>query len=142
MLLSLIVVEIVRSHLSDTSNISTSWHQGLQDPELGPVLTSMLSDPARNWTVESLASVAQMSRSQFARRFRDLLRASPIEILTSVRMRAACDLLVAHHTQKETAKRVGYGSVSAFSVAFRRHLGMTPLQYRASLTHQSGSDSA
>ena len=91
---------------------------------------------------ESLAAVAQMSRSHFARRFRDLLQASPIEILTSMRMRAACDLLVANHTQKEIAKRVGYSSVSAFSVAFRRHFGMTPLQYHASVTPQGESDSA
>jgi AraC-like DNA-binding protein len=140
MLLSLIAVEVVRSHLNDHSISSTSWYRGLQDPELGPVLALMLLDPARNWTVESLATTGQMSRSQFARRFRDLLEASPIETLISMRMRAACDLLGAHYTQKETAKRVGYGSVSAFSVAFRRHLGMTPMQYCESLTHLSGSD--
>ena len=49
----------------------------------------MHRDPARSWTVESLAAEARMSRSAFAVRFKELVGESPLHYVTRWRMLVA-----------------------------------------------------
>lgn len=44
----------------------------LLHPRLGAVIQQMLEMPGHAWTVESLASIAHMSRASFAQLFRDV----------------------------------------------------------------------
>src|SRR4029079_12240058 len=52
-------------------------HQGgrgaLQDPQVGRAISLVHRDPARDWTVASLADDVAMSRSAFAARFTELV---------------------------------------------------------------------
>ena len=53
-----------------------------------------------------------------------------MEYLLAWRMEIAKDLLRREYLAvSEVADRVGYGSSSAFSVGFSRHVGATPSQY-------------
>jgi AraC-like DNA-binding protein len=130
-LLSLVYLQAVRTQVQSSDPIRPGWWRALRDAEIGPILAAMLRHPDRFWTVESLAAFGEMARSTFARRFRDVTGEAPIDVLTGVRMRVACRLL--RHSQlgiKEISRRAGYRSVSAFSVAFRRWSGVSPLEYR------------
>lgn len=107
------------------------WLVRTRDPFVGRVLDAIHDEPGRAWTVGDLATVAAMSRTVFAERFRELVGQSPATYLTGVRMAAAMehlgrgDLSVA-----ATAALLGYESEAGFSRAFRRHTGATPSAWR------------
>ena len=104
---------------------------GLFDPEIGSVVAAILDALARDWTVETLADVAGMSRSAFARKFRDLMGMAPIDFLVEIRMwQAARQLRQQASDMKTIARQAGYQSPAAFSVAFKRWSGETPSDYR------------
>ena len=82
-------------------------------------------------TVEALAKVSGMSRSSFFARFREMTGQSPVEAITSMRLRrAAADLLHTRRAVADIADAAGYGSVAAFTRAFARHAGTTPARWR------------
>ncbi|UPG92101.1 AraC family transcriptional regulator [Luteibacter aegosomaticola] len=103
----------------------------LADPRLGRALLAMLRDPAHEWTVESLAAQAAMSRATFARHFEAKGKQSPHEVLTLIRMHLAAELLRRGElTAAAVADRVGYRSESAFGKTFLRIMGTTPARFR------------
>jgi AraC-like DNA-binding protein len=104
--------------------------RGLSDPRLAPALRQMHGRLARAWTVAELAKTAALSRSAFFDRFTRSVGLPPMEYLLAWRMAVAKDLLCRHRLGlAEVAERVGYGSASAFSTAFSRHVGEPPSRY-------------
>lgn len=101
--------------------------RGLSDSRLAPALRRIHQDPSAGVSIETLAETSAMSRSAFFERFRREVGVAPKEYVTAWRMALAKDLLIRHETPLiEIATRIGYGSASAFSVAFTRHVGVTP----------------
>jgi AraC-like DNA-binding protein len=85
---------------------------------------------ARPWTVAQLAKEAALSRSAFFERFSRAVGVAPMAYLLAWRMALAKNLLRRKEGGvAEVAERVGYGSASAFSVAFTRHVGLPPTRY-------------
>ncbi len=104
--------------------------RGLADARLAAAMRHMHGDPARSWTVDQLAKKAALSRSAFFERFTRAVGLPPMEYLLAWRMAVAKDLLRGHDIRlAEVAERVGYGSASTFSTAFRRHVGQSPSGY-------------
>ncbi|MEW4453717.1 AraC family transcriptional regulator [Bremerella sp. JC817] len=134
LMLSVVVMEVIRERLQALPVESVGWIGALQDDDLAPVLLAMLSEPEYPWTVEKLASVGCMARSTFARRFREVVGQSPMDVLTSIRMRIATDLLQTSLGLKAVSRQSGYGSISAFTSAFRKRYGVTPAQFRTDPT--------
>lgn len=126
--LQLLLIEALRS---DAAGLETpGLLRGLADRHLGPAIRRMHANPARAWTVEDLASTAMLSRSVFFDRFQKQTGMAPMEYLLSWRMALAKDMLRRKEGgMKEIAKRIGYGSASAFSVAFSRFVGVAPSKY-------------
>jgi len=119
--------------LCDQDECSVSWLRALDDPALAPAVEAMLEHPENPHTVESLASKAYMSRSAFARRFRDSFGRPPHEYLRGIRLRHAAKLLkkTPHLPVLTVATRSGFSSRSQFSRAFRDSFGCSPSEYRA-----------
>ncbi|GGO53181.1 cupin [Streptomyces lasiicapitis] len=110
-----------------------AWYRALGDDVVGPALRALHEDPARPWTVASLAARAQVSRAAFARRFADLVGRPPMAYVTDWRMTLAAELLTEPGaTVASVAARVGYADGFGFSDAFKRTRGVTPSGYRAS----------
>jgi AraC-like DNA-binding protein len=66
----------------------------------------------------------------FYDRFQKQTGMAPMEYLLSWRMALAKDMLRRRDGgMKEIAGRIGYGSASAFSVAFSRFVGVAPSRY-------------
>jgi AraC-like DNA-binding protein len=87
------------------------------------------------WTVAQLAKEAALSRSAFFERFSRAVGVAPMEYLLRWRMAKAKNLLRRQQGNvADVAGQVGYGSASAFSVAFTRHVGMSPTRYASSPT--------
>ncbi|TBR36489.1 MULTISPECIES: cupin domain-containing protein [Dyella] len=105
----------------------------LSHPRLSAAILAMIRSPHENWTVETLAARANMSRATFARQFSEKGGMSPIDLLTTMRMQLACNLLSSTDLALATvAERIGYLSESAFTKAFRKRVGVTPSAYRRS----------
>lgn len=104
--------------------------RGLSDERLAVALRHMHEQPGRTWTVEALAKEAALSRSTFFERFQQALGMAPMAYLLAWRMALAKKLLRERVEDiAGIAQRVGYGSVSAFSVAFTRYTGRAPGRY-------------
>lgn len=113
--------------------------RGLADERLALSLRRLHADPARDWTIESLAREAALSRSAFYKRFRLALGMPPMEYLTAWRMALAKTYLDQEDLgMEEIAERVGYGSASAFSTAFTRFVGVPPSRYGAEQAQGQG----
>ncbi|GAA0925610.1 AraC family transcriptional regulator [Pseudonocardia zijingensis] len=128
----LVVTEVLRTHLADAPAIEHGWIAALRDPLLAPALALLHRHPERRWTVAGLAAAVAMSRSALDDRFRQVLGQSPIRYLTAWRMHLATELLATTGLTVSTiARRVGYDSEEAFSRAFKREKGASPVHWRA-----------
>ena len=128
----LVLIEVLRVHLSTAPAADRGWVAALRDPVLAPALSLLHSSPDRKWTVADLASGVAASRSLLDERFRLLLGRSPIRYLTEWRMHLADELLATTDLGVVTvARRVGYDSEEAFSRAFKRARGLSPSHWRA-----------
>lgn len=127
-LLEVLLMEALRSAASTAA--SPGLLRGLADGRLASAIRRMHEDPARPWTIASLAKEAALSRTTFFERFSRAVGVAPMEYLLAWRMALARNML-----QREelglavVAERVGYSSASTFSVAFTRHVGMPPGRY-------------
>jgi AraC-like DNA-binding protein len=126
-LLEVLLIETLRSTASTAP--PAGLLRGMADPLLAPTLRRIHADPGGSMTVETLARDAAMSRSTFFDRFRREVGVAPMEYATGWRMALAKEFLRKHIATADVAQRVGYGSASAFSVAFSRHVGMPPGAY-------------
>jgi Cupin len=69
----ILVIQAIRAWMESEPAARTGWLGALQDPQIGRAITHIHRDPARNWTVASLARELAMSRSAFAARFTELV---------------------------------------------------------------------
>ncbi len=124
-LLEVLFIDALRS--AGGAETSPGLLRGLSDARLAPALRRIHQDPSGGVSVQELAETSAMSRSAFLDRFRREVGVPPMEYVTGWRMALAKDLLVRQDAPLiEIATRIGYASVSAFSVAFTRHVGVTP----------------
>jgi AraC-like DNA-binding protein len=128
----LLLLDVVRGYLQDP-DMPAGWLKVLADDRLRPALALIHEHPARGWSLEDLARAASMSRTTFAERFRQTAGTPPLSYLINWRMLLAQRALRSTDTQVRTlALELGYSSESAFSTAFKRRVGESPLSYRAS----------
>lgn len=128
-LLEVLLIEALRSTAGTTA--SPGLVRGLTDARLANSLRAMHRHPAHHWTVDELAREGALSRSAFFDRFNRALGVAPMAYLLAWRMALAKDLLRRDEsTIAAVAERVGYSSASTFSVAFTRHVGMPPSQFK------------
>jgi AraC-like DNA-binding protein len=132
-LLDTLLLHILRTWLDrqPTPGTTTGWGSALNDPPTTAALQAMHRDPARPWTVATLAAEAGLSRAPFARRFTALLGQPPLTYLTWWRLTTAARLLQESDAPLSAiAARVGYTSEFAFANAFKRQYGTSPGRYR------------
>jgi transcriptional regulator GlxA family with amidase domain len=93
-LADILFVQCLRAHLESRSGACNQGSlRAFFDPHIGVVLTIMHQQLDAAWTVETLAVACGMSRSAFALRFKEMAGETPLEYLTSWRMRKAAALL-------------------------------------------------
>ena len=131
-LADILVVQAIRSWLSDDPQSATGWLHAIQDARIGSALEAIHDDPGHEWNLDLLATVATMSRSSFSARFTELIGEPPISYLTRWRMNVAESRLREHDiTASQVATELGYRSEAAFNRAFTRIIGRTPGSIRA-----------
>jgi AraC-like DNA-binding protein len=103
------------------------WIGALADARVSRAVAAIHRDPARNWSVAGLASVAGLSRSRFAQLFLAAVGEAPLRYVHRWRLAMASDLLRRSTLPVgEVAHAVGYESEAAFSRAYKTMFGTTP----------------
>ncbi|MFI2369422.1 AraC family transcriptional regulator [Streptomyces sp. NPDC018833] len=129
--LDLLLIAVLRAWFSRPDAETPAWYRAMADPVVGRALRLMQDDPARPWTVASLAAGCGLSRAGLARRFTDLVGEPPMAYLTGWRLALAADLLRdGDATVESIARKVGYSGSFALSAAFKRVRGISPQEHR------------
>jgi AraC family transcriptional regulator, alkane utilization regulator len=127
----LLFAEVLRGYIESLPANSPGWLAGLRDPHVSRCLALMHGEPARNWTVETLAQAVHVSRSVLAGRFTELVGVAPMQYLTRWRMTLAAGMLRKDQANlARIAEGVGYESEAAFNRAFKREYGVSPGAWR------------
>ncbi|MEM7462932.1 MAG: AraC family transcriptional regulator [Pseudomonadota bacterium] len=127
-LLQVLLIEALRS--STQTNITSGLLRGLADARIAPALRAIHAAPEQSWCVPELANKAGLSRSAFFTRFSRIVGTAPKGYLLNWRMTLAKHMLRSgQHAIAEISDKIGYGSASAFSTAFARHVGEPPARY-------------
>jgi AraC family transcriptional activator of mtrCDE len=131
-LASALLVMVLRTHLA-----REPAHPGLAallgQRQSARTLAAMLEAPARDWTLDELATHAGASRATLVRLFQKTAGMAPLAFLTELRLGLARrKLLAGTTTLAAIAAEVGYQSESTFSRAFQRRFGMRPGEARRS----------
>jgi AraC-like DNA-binding protein len=129
-LAELMFVEALRAHLESLPPDARGWVAGLRDPQVGRALQVIHGHPCEVWNLDALARAVSMSRSSFAERSAAYVGMPPMQYLTRWRLQLASRLLEDGHTVTRAAAAVGYQSESAFTRAFKRHVGQAPGAWR------------
>lgn len=125
-----VLIILLLRELMDQERIHTGLLAGLSDPRLARAINALHADPARAWTLETLARTAGMSRARFAVRFREIVGTTPMGYLAEWRLGVAQALLRKGAAVQAVADQVGYANASALSRAFSARIGITPGAWR------------
>ena len=126
------LIILLRRQLSEGDG-GSSLMTALREPRLARAVLAILERPSAPYSVESLATLAGMSRAAFADRFAQVFGQAPIAFVQRVRLRIAYRLLTTTDLPvKVIASTIGYSSRSAFSRVFEEAYGLSPSNHRAS----------
>jgi AraC-like DNA-binding protein len=83
-------------------------------------------------SVDSIAKLAYVSKSNFFKMFKDELGTSPNEFILQERISRAKELLAGNNSIKETAYQTGFSDTNYFTRVFKQWVGVTPKNYQKS----------
>jgi AraC-like DNA-binding protein len=129
-LADIIVIQAIRHWLSRAPEASVGWLGALQDIKIGKAMAAIHQKPELPWTVDNLALEAGMSRSGFSARFNELIGISVKQYVTEWRMNVARARLKSDPVPLgQLAEELGYQSEAAFSRAYKRVMGESPVRH-------------
>jgi AraC-like DNA-binding protein len=129
-------------HVIENSRVTGPWYtrgtgdavQQLAEPLAAlphPLALFTFNDQAAYSAVEDLCAVAGLSRSLLDKRFRQVLKRSPLEEIHRQRIERVRQLLSSTgRSSEDIALETGFGDPFQMYKLFRKKTGMTPRQYR------------
>jgi AraC family transcriptional activator of mtrCDE len=126
----LVYVLALRVALRDAGALG-KFSVAMQHRGIGSSLLAMHKDYAQQWTVDSLARHAGLSRSAFAKTFKEIVGETPRQHLIGRRLTAAQHLLSTTNLPlSRIAEKIGYESPVGLHLAFSNAFGITPGAFR------------
>lgn len=129
--LDLALITTLRAWFDGLQSRAPGWYRAQYDPVVGHALRLIHDDPAHQWTVKTLADATGVSRATLSRKFTGIVGEPPMSYLAGWRITLAAEQLNGTTDTLDTiARRVGYATPFALSVAFKRLRGSTPTAHR------------
>lgn len=128
-LAEVLMIQLLR-HTIEQRLVPGGLMAGLADARLHRALSAVHAEPARDWTLASMAAEAGLSRARFAALFAQLIGMPPGEYLTRWRLGLARTLLRRGLPLKQVAAEVGYANSSALGRIFSQRLGCSPTAWQ------------
>ncbi|BFT29286.1 AraC family transcriptional regulator [Alteromonas sp. D210916BOD_24] len=118
-------------YATEKGHLNSNMVSAISHPQISRVIRAVHAKPAQPWTLETLASIAAMSRSKFAESFRLVVGQTPNDYVTDLRLSLAKQLLKRNHSVHAVAHEVGYEHASALARIFKKRIGLSPKQWRS-----------
>ena len=133
---SVLLVLIVRAHLEQGGEAPLGGIlNGLRDKRLRQLIQTVVSRPEDEWNIEKMTALANLSRAQLMRLFKQQTGISPHAFVNLIRLRQAAVLLrQTADSVLSVALNVGFQSETHFGKAFKKQYGISPGQYRKNET--------
>ena len=124
------IIKLSRSLRSNSGQLILS---SAERKKLEQLRWRVLSQPEKEWTVESMAGSVSLSQSRFHAVYKSLFGSSPMKDLIQARVDAAKVLLMSYQqaTVSELAEKLGYKNPYHFIRQFKQVTGVTPGTYRS-----------
>lgn len=130
-LIEVLFIQTIRDWAGSEQNDQRGFLAALGNTHVSRALGAIHRDPARDWTVSSLAREAGLSRSRFALLFVSTTGQPPMAYLRQWRLLSARRLLRESRLGVDAiAQQVGYRSVPSFTRRFGSAFGITPAALR------------
>ena len=84
------------------------------------------------YTMKTLAKEVGLSESRFKHRFKEEIGTSPADYQLRRKIDRACQMLLQNETIINISYSLGFSSSQYFATVFRRYMGVSPAEYRAS----------
>lgn len=127
-LFEVLLVQLLRE-LMEQGEVQVGMLAGLADDRLRKALVAVHSRPSESWCLQSLAEQAHMSRTPFAKLFKQKLGITPIKYLQHWRIGLVKKWLKQGLPLTLIAEDAGYKSESALSRAFKAECGHSPREW-------------
>lgn len=99
--------------------------------EISSIIEFIKKNCSRSVSTSELAEHFAMSERTLNRKVKQYVGASPYELVLRIRIQLAAEALLSDDAPiTELAAKFGFCDQSAFTVQFRKRIGMTPLQFR------------
>lgn len=128
-LFEVVLIQVLR-HLMESGQTRAGMLSGLSHARLRNAIVAMHEGAEHEWTLDTLAERAGMSRSVFAVQFRETVGCTPGAYLQRWRIGLAQQALTKGRALKLIAAEVGYGSEAALSRAFKAQCGLSPREWK------------
>ena len=126
-------IQLIKHYHSRCCTIR-EYNSKLSTVRLRRVLDYVHAHLEQELSLEKMAELAYMSTYHFAHMFKQTVGAAPHQYVLRCRMEKAKQLLKATDWSiMHIALKVGFKDSGYFSSAFKRHIGVTPANYRKSL---------
>lgn len=130
-LMQVLLILVLRRYMNQQPELPVGILNGLQDKRLRLVLNVILAQPEQDWSVDTMAQMACVSRSQLMRLFKQHIGISPHALLNHIRLQAAAvRLRRSSDSVLQIALATGFQSETHFGKAFKKQYGIPPGEYR------------
>jgi AraC-like DNA-binding protein len=127
----ILLYNVIRHWTESNPTDNPGWLSAFKDEKILSALELIHLQPAKPWTIESLAARIGISRATLANRFKETLGSTPMEYLAKLRIEKGKQLLADNsNSLEEVARAMGYSSAFAFSKAYKRIKGISPIEHR------------
>ena len=121
------LLQLSRS-VSDTAAESSEFSK--TEEQFRKARSTILSHLEKDWSIESMAALLNLSTSRFSHIYSEIFHISPKKDLITERMNMACFLIQSHgYSISEVARKVGYDNLYHFSKQFKSVTGKAPSEY-------------
>jgi AraC-like DNA-binding protein len=127
-LFEVLLIQLLRQ-LMEKGSTQIGLLAGLAHTQLRQAIVAIHDQPEKNWSVESLANIAGMSRSVFSNQFREAVGETPANYLQRWRIGLVQKWLMKGQSLKLVAEEAGYSGESALSRAFKSQSGLSPREW-------------
>ena len=122
----ILFIHVIRAFMQQQES-NTGLLAALTHPQINKSIQDVHRRPEYQWSLDSLAAVAGMSRSSYASHFKQLTHITPMQYVTEWRMQLAYERLRSgSEPVSKIAESAGYYTEASFRKAFKQHMGIPP----------------